>query len=272
VNLFVFQPKLPLMRLKIHRYTLGLALGLVGSFACPTTSFAAAYELRIYSDDTPKNEDVEIELLMSVAKPKPKPSDYGPKERIVQTLIEYGYGLGHGWAVGLELPTSHVEGQHKLEGLKAEVQYVAEHNATHGGYWGVRGDIGYTSTPYDTQGGNSVGINPILGYRWLTWHAVVNPSFEIPLSGPNSKTQFQPSAKVSNAVTGTGRMGLEYFSNWGPMSSVLSRRQRDETLYVVWDEQLATSRLNLGLGKPLNPSGGSVDRWVVKVGVNFDLE
>lgn len=265
-----FSPTPLHMRFKVHHHTLGLVLGLIGGGLCPTVGLAASYELRIYADDNPRKDEAEVELVMSVSKPKPTVD--GPSGRVVQTLIEYGYGLGNGWAIGLELPTSHTQGHNKTEGLKAEVQYVANHNQTQGWYWGVRGDFGYTSTPYETQGSNSIGINPILGYRWSTWHLVVNPSIEIPMSGHSTQTQFQPSAKIAKRVTGTGQLGLEYFSSWGAISSTQPQNQRDETLYLAWDEKLTSSRLNVGLGKPLNPNGGSVDRWVVKVGINFDLD
>ncbi len=259
------------MRVKTRHQALGLALSLVVGITCTTPVWAASYELRIYTDDNPQDGEAELELLMSVA--KPKPSHDGPHGRVTQTLMEYGYGLGHGWAVGLELPTAHTKGHHTLEGLKAEVQYVAAHHMTHGGYWGVRGDWGYTTTPYDTQGSNSMGINPILGYRWQTWHLAVNPSIELPLSGSNRKAQFQPSAKISKAITGSGQLGLEYFSSWGAVSAVLPQRQRDESIYLVWDQQgTNTTRWNLGLGKPRNPTGGSVDQWVVKAGIHFDLD
>jgi hypothetical protein len=235
-----------------------------------TAAVAASYELRVYSDDIPPQGDAEIEWIASIA--QPKPSQAGPNTRVAQLLMEYGYGLGHGWAIGLELPMSQVQGQRKLEGLKAEVQYVAPHAADVGFYWGVRGDVGYTSTPYDSQGGNSVGLNPILGYRWSTWHATVNPSFEIPLSGESTKAQFQPSAKISKRVNATRQLGLEYFSNWGAASAPLARQRRDETLYAVWDAQLKAHRLQLGLGRPLHPAGGSVDKWVVKIGMNLDID
>jgi hypothetical protein len=207
---------------------------------------------------------------MSVA--NPKIAQDSPPGRVIQTLVEYGYGLGNGWSVGLELPVSRVQSRDKVEGLKAELQYVAEHNKHDGFYWGIRGDLGYSSSPYELQGSNSTEINPILGFRGSRWHFIVNPSIERPLSGRESKTQFQPSAKIAHRLSDTRQVGFEYFSQWGTLSAVLPQRQRDESLYLVWDEKLSTSRLNLGLGKPLNPNGSSADKWVVKVGFNLDVD
>jgi hypothetical protein len=249
-----------LIRLFLH------AIALVGI----SEVIAAPYELRVYSDDIPQKGESEIELIMSVT--KPKLANEGPRGQVFQTLVEYGYGLGRGWSIGLELPMSHVDGRNQLNGVKIEAQYVAEHNARQGIYWGVRSDVGYTSSPYETQGSNSLDINPILGYRLSTWHIVVNPSFEIPMTGPNKKTQFQPSAKLANGISSTTQVGLEYFSNWGALFAVRPQHARDETLYLVWDEKLTNSRWNWGLGKPLNPSGGSIDKWVVKVGVALELD
>ena len=256
----------PIRPLQLLAHVLASAALTLGA----STARATPYELRIYADDGPSQGDSELEIITSVA--MPKRTDQGPQGRVFQTLLEYGYGLGNGWSIGLELPMSHVDGHNKLNGLKVEAQYVAKHDASHGLYWGVRGDVGYASSPYEPQGSHSVDINPILGYRWSTWHIVVNPSIEIPISGPNSKTQFQPSVKIANRLTGTRQLGLEYFSGWGNLSSVRPSHQRDETLYLVWDEKLTTNRWNVGLGKPLNPSGGSIDKWVLKIGVSMDMD
>lgn len=258
------------MPTQARRPLLPQTLTLISAMVCASAALAAPHELRIYSDDTPKNNEVEVELLISVA--QPKPVNAGFNERVIQTLFEYGYGLGHGWSVGLELPMSRHQGRDELNGLKAELQYVAEHDAHRGMYWGVRTDLGYTSSPYEPNGANTFEINPILGYRAGDWHFVLNPSIEIPLSGTTKQTQFQPSAKVAKSLNNSQQLGLEYFSRWGALSSVLPQRQRDDMLYLVCDTQRGSSRWNLGIGRPLAPAAGNVDTWVVKVGVGLDLD
>jgi len=251
-----------------HALSIFQALSFATSIAYPVVTLAAPYELRVYSDDIPQKGESEIEFITSVA----KPTVDGPRGMVLQTLTEYGYGLGDGWSIGLELPISHVDGQNKLNGLKLETQYVAQHDSRQGLYWGVRSDVGYTSSAYEVQGIQSLDINPIFGYRWATWHLVVNPSIEMPLSGPSKQTQFQPSAKIVKTVDDTSQFGLEYFSSWGALHALRSQRQRDETLYVVWDKSLNHNRWSFGFGYPLNPNGGSVDKWVVKLGLTVDVD
>lgn len=258
------------MPLLAHAHTRQSAWLLSAAALCAACANAAPYELRIYSDDIPPAGESELESIASTA--RPIASMNGPQNRVSQMLLEYGYGLGNGWTMGLELPMSHTDGRNKLNGLKVEAQYVTKHDPHQGMYWGVRGDVGYTSSPYESQGGNSADINPILGYRWSQWHIVVNPSVEIQISGPNKHTQFQPSAKLARAISGTTQLGVEYFSEWGRLSALRPQRERDEMLYAVWDEKLAHRRWNLGLGKPIHPSGGPVDKWVLKIGVNLDLD
>ena len=239
-------------------------------WVCGPDALAAPYELRVYSDDIPRQGESELEWIVGVA--RPRNGTDGPNGLVTQALVEYGFGLGKGWSIGLELPLSHTGEHTKASGIKAEAQYVAEHNSQAGLYWGFRSDIGYTATPYESQGGNNMDINPIIGYRWPNWHLVVNPSVEIPLSGPQKQTQFQPSFKVARSMSGNRQLGLEYFSSWGAASSLSSPQQRDETLYLVWDEKFTSSRWNFGVGQPLRPVLGSVDKWVLKIGASMDMD
>jgi hypothetical protein len=238
--------------------------------ACQFEAQAAPYELRVYSDDIPAANESDIEWLASIA--RPQAGNHRPQGYVTQTLVEYGYGLGKGWSVGFELPMSHADGHTQLNGLKAEVQYVAEHEMGQGLYWGVRSDVGYTSSPYEAQGLHSMDINPIVGYRWSRWHVILNPSVEIPLSGSNSKTQFQPSFKVAHNIASNRQWGVEYFGSWWNLSSVHPPWQRDETLYAVWDEQRPHARWSFGLGQPLRSANENVDRWVVKIGASIDID
>ena len=262
------RPKMPQVDRRTHHKFKWLIAWLI--WACGPDTLAAPYELRVYSDDIPRQGESELEWIVGVA--HPRNSTDGPHGLVTQALVEYGFGLGKGWSIGLELPMSHTNEHTQANGVKAELQYVSDHNRQQGFYWGLRGDIGYTSSPYEAQGGNTTDINPIIGYRWPKWHLVVNPSVEIPLSNPHKRTEFQPSFKIARSMTGNRQLGVEYFSSWGRVSSLSPPQQRDETLYLVWDEKFTSSRLSFGIGQPLRPTMGSADKWVLKLGASMDMD
>jgi len=249
-----------------------VALGylFVAHIGFPSVCLAAPYEVTVYSDDIPEKGEAEAELILSVAKARPE--DDGPKSRVAQGLAEYSFGIADGWAVGIELPVARADGISKLKGLKAEVQYVHPHDPSSGWYWGVRSDIGYESSVYEARGGNSIDINPVIGYRYSVWHLVINPSVEIPLSGDSSKTIFKPSGEVVADVGGSNAVGLQYFGDMGPLSKILPRSHRDEMLYLVWKKKLGTRRFSVGLGQPFAATSGNVDKWVAKAAISLELE
>ncbi len=187
-------------------------------------------------------------------------------------FFEVDYGLGKDWSVGLELPGVIAGQTRKLEGLALELQYVAPHDKTNGWYWGIRGDVAHQSSVYESEAGNSIDLNPIIGYRNGPVHAVLNPSLEVPFQSEEPRVTFQPAAKLTTRVAEGQELGVEYYGNWGPFSALLPLAKRDETLYAVWEKNMSFGHLNIGFGRGLHPDGGSADRWVGKVDLQFELD
>lgn len=73
-------------------------------------------------------------------------------------------------------------------------------------------------------------------------------------------------------ISASRTVGVEYYANMGPVSKFLPHRKRDEMVYLVWDRELGTQLLSLGLGQPLNSNAGNADRWVVKATLSLDMD
>jgi hypothetical protein len=233
-----------------------------------TSATAAPYELTVYSDDIAAPGETEFETIFSMARPR---SSSLPA-RVGQMLTEVSYGVAKDWAIGIELPAAYADRLHKVQGLAVEVQYVAPHDKTGGWYWGIRGGLGRIVSVYEDDTAMSAELNPIIGYRGLNYRVVVNPSLEKPLRGNETTTRFHPSAKWSMTATAKDQIGLEYYGDWGNVQKLLAPSMRDETLYVVWDRQTSFGRLSMGLGQALRPGSGSADKWVAKLGIQFDMD
>lgn len=232
-------------------------------------ALAAPYELTVYSDDMAALGETEFETIFSLARPS---HNTGLTGRVGQMLTEVSYGIAKNWAVGIDLPAVWADQRRKLQGFAAEVQYVAPHDKTSGWYWGLRSGIGRIASVYEDDTALSLELNPIIGYRGHHYRIVFNPSLEKPLSGKETATRFQPAAKLAMTASAKTEVGLEYYGDWGNAREPLPASMRRETLYVVMDKQTPFGRLSLGLGQALRPAYGSVDKWVAKVGVQFDTD
>jgi len=230
---------------------------------------AAPYALTVYSDEISAPGETEIEARFSQAKPR---SSWVSTGLVTQALTEISYGIAPGWAVGIEIPAVYSNSAKKLAGIAFEVQYVAPHDKSKGWYWGVRSEVGRIMSLYEDDTALSLELNPVIGFRGNDYQFVLNPSFDKPLSGKETSTQFHPSAKLSRRITATDDLGFEYYGYWGPVSKLLAPEKRDEALYFVWDKRTFFGRLNMGVGQGVRPFYGSVDKWVIKVGIQFEMD
>jgi len=235
-----------------------------------SSAFADRYELLVYSDELPKQGEAELEEVLSLARPRDRSAF--PSSSLWQSHTELNYGLGKGWEIGLEAHATASGNRTKYGGLAAEVQYVADQDDNPGWYWGVRLGVGRQASFYEGDWLAAIDINPVIGYRGGNLHFVLNPSVEIPLGSSDGSTSFQPSAKASWQLNSDGGVGLEYYGDWGKLKSLTPSRQRAETLYLVWDGRASLGTINVGFGRALRSGPATPDRWVAKIGVQFDLD
>lgn len=244
-----------------------LAFTLAWCAAAPAQ--AAPYELTVYSDDIAAPGETELETTFSVARPRSAAVSTSP---VGQMLLEVTHGLAPGLAIGIELPAVYTSQTRKLQGMAMELHYVAPHNKAGGWFWGVRGGLGRIASVYEDDTALSVEINPIIGYRGAGHRLLFNPSVEKALRGPERALRFEPSAKWAVRASGRTELGLEYFADWGPTRQLLPPPRRNETLYLVWDHKAAFGSVSVGLGQALRPRAGSDDKWVLKLGLQFDAD
>ena len=104
-------------------------------------------------------------------------------------------------------------------------------------------------------------LTPILAFHLANWRLTLNPSVDLYLNG-DRKTIFAPAGKVTRKITNHDSLGLEYYSETGPIHHPTPYTQRPDVAYLVFDKYSKTSTYSLGLGKGIHAAG---DRWVVKL-------
>ena len=147
------------------------------------------------------------------------------------------------------------------------MQYVAPHDDDDGGYWGIRGEVGYDK-PVGEASAAAVEVLPIIGYRAGRWHFIANRSLNRAINRDNRRIHFEPAAKLAYRVVDHHNLGVEYYVEGGALRHLLPRQQRTEVGYLVWDGVVGKAGFNVGVGGRMTPAS---DRWVVKMIVSIPL-
>ena len=170
---------------------------------------------------------------------------------VVQALGELSYGLSDEVEIGLKVPVSYSNGTWYGKSLLGELKYVAPH-AELGWYWGAEIEAGYLSS-FDERLQWSAEIVPIFGYRGDRWEFTLNPGVSIASGGDHSgAVEFEASTKVSYRIAQKTAIGLEYFSEAGPVDAILPGRKRNELAFLALDTKIGKSTINLGVGHGVN--------------------
>lgn len=177
--------------------------------------------------------------------------DDDARKTAFQAIGEYEYGLNDNWQIGLKLPLSYLSGTWKADGLLGEVKYVASHAKT-GWYFGAEIEAGYESSLLETQQWNIEAV-PVIGFRTDAWDLTLNPGVSIASVGEQRGTiVFEPSAKISYEIAKKTALGIEYFSEAGPLRGIYPANERSELAFLTLDTKIGKSVVNVGIGHGTN--------------------
>jgi hypothetical protein len=224
---------------------------------------AAPNEIKVFTDELANLGEQTLETHVNKASsPGPNVENRANPLRI---MPEYSYGVRQNWEFSLQLPLAFTTDQARLEGYRAELQYIAPHDDEEGFYWGMNFEVARIERMGEQSFWNAEVI-PIFGYRWERWHFVANPGFDKPLSGSSRSSNFGPALKAAYRVFEKNYFGLEYYQDLGPLKNNLPKEEQSRVLYIAWDGKIGKSDINVGLGRGLTDSS---DRWVLKMIYEF---
>ncbi|MBE0625539.1 MAG: hypothetical protein IH606_12060 [Burkholderiales bacterium] len=225
---------------------------------------ASSDEIQVYddaiSDPGEADMDVHINYVPSGIKTPAYPGEI-PAHHNFRITPEFAYGLNKNWDAGLYLPIIREGGgDWHAEGMKLRLKYMADHS-TVGFYWGLNGELGYSSHRTEEQHWN-FELRPILGYKNKDWNLTLNPIFGTALSGSDHTPGFSPAVKISRRVTEKTWISIEHYADYGPTNALRSLTQ--ET-YLTTDTEVFGHALNIGFGRGWTKDSND---WTLKAIVN----
>lgn len=231
-------------------------------------ALADGTELEIYRDDIADKGESNFDFAVNAVRWPRKDDDDARGGTVFQAVGEYSYGVSDIWQVGVKLPVSYLDGSWRADGLLSEIKFVMPHEKT-GWYWGAEFEIGYESTPTEKQQW-AIEATPLVGTHLGNWEFILNPGLSISSGGDQRGTVlFEPGAKVAYQIVQYGALGVEYFSEAGPIRSTLPGRERNELAFLTFDARIDKNIINFGIGHGLN---GNSPGWAVKAVADLEFD
>jgi hypothetical protein len=233
---------------------------------------AAAEEVQVYLDDLSAPGQFGLDVHNNFVVKGPRASAYPgetPSHHQFRLTPEFYYGLTPSLELGLYVLTSHsAQGHGGLDGSKLRLKFIAPHDERAGAFWGLNLEIGRTvlavsEVPWNAQ------LKGIVGWRGAGWTLGGNANIDWSLSKGGGPPGASLDLKLAHALNEGTQLGLELYSELGPVRRIDAWQRNPKTLYTVLDHELGRDiDLNLGVGRNLTPGG---DRWTLKliVGTHF---
>lgn len=241
-----------------------LLLVLLGSAALARAQ--GNYEIQVYGSETqaPRSTMVELHSNFTADGRRQFIDGEAPTHHAEHETIEITQGLTKWSEVGFYIFTSEQSG--------TGVQWVGDHirprvRVPEEWHWPVgvslSMEVGYQRALFDRDTW-TWEIRPIVDKQVGRWYFAVNPALERTWHGPdvNLGVDFAPGAKISYDFTKVIAGGVEYYADYGSLTSPASLHDQQQQIFPAIDLNVSPAwEINFGVG--IGPTAAT-DHWIVK--------
>lgn len=217
---------------------------------------AAPFEVKIHDELIAPHLETTFEAEVKLFKP---PSSAKFSAPVFLSRFEIAQGVTKSSEISINAFTSQFDGKTQFNGGKIAHIYIPEHDEEGWFHYGVKNEI---NSIHGLNEPHAVfyELTPIIAFRFAPWRLTLNPSLDFYLNG-EKKSIFAPAAKLAYNLSDHQAVGVEYYSEFGPLRHPVALNQRPDVAYVVWDLNTHTWNYSFGLGRGVNTVG---DPWVLK--------
>jgi len=180
---------------------------------------------------------------------------------------EWAYGITDWWEMGFYTPFAVDENLTPYSNAAKIRQLFVIPNATEREFfYGVNFEFSYAMPQFsDTQW--NMEIRPIVGWRKGDYELILNPIVDLGF-GQNGGAVFAPAARFARNLGENLAVGLEYYTDLGPLQNWLPFNEQQHNIYAVVDFKIGRFDVNAGVGYGLTPGS---DRLMAKMIIGTDL-
>jgi hypothetical protein len=180
---------------------------------------------------------------------------------------ELAYGIADWWEMGFYAPFAVDQtGTFYSNAAKLRELFVTPNAAQREFFYGVNFEFSY-AMPQFVQTKWNLEIRPIIGFRRGDYEFIINPIVDAGF-GQNGETIFAPCARFARKLSKTLSIGVEYYTDLGPMQNVVPFNGQQHNIYGVVDFKVGRFDVEAGIGYGL--TRGS-DPLMAKIIIGTDL-
>ncbi len=232
----------------------------------PPRAFATNDEIQVYNAEINDPGQFSIELHNNYAiKAQTEPDHPGGMEpnHALNGTPEFAYGMTDWWELGLYLPYAVTnDGEFHQGGGKLRTLFVSPHAAERHFFYGLNFELSWQPQLFQDARWN-LETRPIIGVRFAPIEIIVNPIVDTALSGKNRTFSFAPAARLAYLFSESWDIGLEHYSDIGPVDRVSGFSRQDHAIFLVTDYSGKELAVNFGIGRGY--TGGAEDKWIAKM-------
>jgi hypothetical protein len=238
--------------------------------AASTVSARAVDEIQVYNAEIAKVGQWTFQLHNNYAFMGRKEPDFPGgliPNHALQGTGEWAWGITDWWEMGFYTPYA-VDQELTPYSNAAKIRqlFVIPNAAEREFFYGVNFEFSYAMPQFSETRWN-MEIRPIVGWRKGNYELIINPIVDLGF-GQNGGAEFVPAARFARNLGENLAVGVEYYTDLGPLQRWLPFNEQQHNVYAVVDFKIGRFDVNAGVGYGLTPGS---DRLMYKMIIGTDL-
>ena len=235
-----------------------------------TISAQAVDEIQVYNAEIAKVGQWTFQLHSNYAFMGRKEPDFPGgliPNHALQGTGEWAYGITDWWEMGFYTPYAVDQNLTPYSNAaKIRQLFVIPHAADREFFYGVNFEISYAMPQFSDAQWN-LEIRPIIGWRKGDYEFIINPIVDMGF-GQNGDSIFARCARFARNLGENLAVGLEYYTDLGPLRNFSTFNEQQHNVYAVVDFKIGRFDVDLGVGYGLTPGS---DRLMAKMIIGTEL-
>ena len=238
--------------------------------AASTVSARAVDEIQVYNAEIAKVGQWTFQLHSNYAFIGRKEPDFPGglvPNHALQGTGEWAWGITDWWEMGFYTPYA-VDQELTPYSNAAKIRqlFVIPNAAEREFFYGVNFEFSYAMPQFSETRWN-LEIRPIVGWRKGDYEFIINPIVDLGF-GQNGGAEFVPAARFARNLGENLAVGVEYYTDLGPLQRWLPFNEQQHNVYAVVDFKIGRFDVNAGVGYGLTPGS---DRLMAKMIIGTEL-